>query len=341
MKEFSINKNQAGQRFDKMLVKLMPEAGMGFLYKMLRKKNITLNGKKAEGKEILQQGDLVKIFFSDETFEKLSGLTQKEEKLLDYEAAYKQLNGISILFEDENALIVNKPAGILSQKALPQDLSLNEWLIGYLLETGKISKETLKTFVPSICNRLDRNTSGLVLCGISLSGSQELNALVRSRKVKKFYRLLVKGELTKTGELTGYLRKDEKTNHVFVLNSKDYCQLSDAKKEAYSPIHTRYHVLKSSPQATYLEVELITGKTHQIRAHLASIQHPLVGDRKYGSSKEFPYQLLHSYRLEFPILEGSLKGLSEKIILAEIPALFKKGIERWQLGIQEDFEVPH
>ena len=167
MQQLTIGKNQAGQRLDKFLKKAFPNAGTGFLYKMLRKKNITLNGKKAEGKEILAQGDEIKCFFSEETFSSLSGIEDRETTS-DYRKAYRSLKDISVLYEDEDILLLNKPAGVLTQKAKPEDLSLNEWLIGHLLATDAITEADLATFHPSVCNRLDRNTSGIVLCAESL-----------------------------------------------------------------------------------------------------------------------------------------------------------------------------
>ncbi|MDE6700251.1 MAG: RluA family pseudouridine synthase, partial [Acetatifactor sp.] len=167
MQEITVGTNQAGQRLDKFLHKCLPEAQNSFLYKMLRKKNITLNGKRAEGRELLQQGDVVRMFFAEETFLKFSGQSGKSE----YLKAYRQLEDISVIYEDKERVILNKPAGVLSQKAKDSDLSLNEWLIGYLLETGAITAGELCTFKPSVCNRLDRNTSGLVLCGKTLHGT--------------------------------------------------------------------------------------------------------------------------------------------------------------------------
>lgn len=364
MQSVSIGSNQAGQRLDKFLHKYLPEAQNSFLYKMLRKKNITLNGKKAEGKEILAVGDQVCFFFSEETFCKFSGLSfvtteEKESKTVisgrsaseTYRRAFFKLHGIGVLYEDNHALILDKPAGILSQKAEEKDLSLNEWMIGYLLENGSITEEELFSFKPSVCNRLDRNTSGLVLCGKSLAGSQELSRLIRERIVRKFYRTIVHGTIDRETELSGYLVKDKRTNKVtisqisegtFPVDSSDSagseekkCQsvktTSDGNPSDY--IKTIYRPLFTSNGLTYLEVELVTGKPHQIRAHLAGIGNPLVGDYKYGNQqKNRPFkekyklnsQLLHAYRLEFPTLTGALSGLSGQKMTAPLPDLFKK-----------------
>lgn len=171
MKQISIGPNQAGQRFDKFLHKYLPEAPGSFLYKMLRKKNITLNGKKAEGKEMLRVGDEVKLFFSDETFEKFSGIPAAstpsvwKDNTTGYQKAFSSLKGISVIYEDAHMLLLNKPVGILTQKASPSDLSLNEWLIGYLLDKEAITPQEFHSFHPSVLNRLDRNTSGWCCVG--------------------------------------------------------------------------------------------------------------------------------------------------------------------------------
>ncbi len=324
-----IGSKEAGQRMDKFLHKFMPEATTSFFYKMLRKKNITLNGKKAEGKEILKEGDQIAFFFSDETFQKFKGQNGESEiSTNEYRKAFQALKGIQVIYEDEDILILNKPAGILSQKAKPEDMSLNEWLIGYLLHTNGISKQELVTFKPSICNRLDRNTSGLVLGGKTLKGSQELSKMIRERSLRKFYLTVVVGPMDKASQIDGYLWKDEKTNKVTIYPKKavDLPKGADAIKTAYKP-------LKTIGTNTLLEVELITGKTHQIRAHLASIGHPVLGDEKYGNTtvnQQFQktmglrWQILHAYRLEFPIIEEGLTSLSEQVFVAEEPTILKK-----------------
>ena len=161
MYQKEITDREAGQRLDKYLHRLLPEAGSSFLYKMLRKKNITLNGKKADGSEKITAGDMVTVYFAAETLARFMGESESERTA--YDLAYEKLTGITILYEDEHILLADKPAGILSQKADKTDLSLNEWLIGHLLHSKAISQEDLKAFKPSVCNRLDRNTSGIVL----------------------------------------------------------------------------------------------------------------------------------------------------------------------------------
>ena len=335
MQQFIIEANEAGQRLDKFLHKYLKEAPNSFLYKMLRKKNITLNKKKADGKELLNQGDTIQFFFSDETFAKFRGvqasdLTGKNRKQCtvstkEYEKAYDTLKGIQVIYENEHVLFLNKPAGILSQKASPQDLSLNEWLIGYLLQKKRLTPTQLETFKPSVCNRLDRNTSGLIICGISLAGSQKMSALLKERNVHKFYRTFVKGIIEQPAHIKGYLKKDEKTNKVTL---KTVLNVTDTGFEA---VETKYVPISIHNGYTYLEVELITGKTHQIRAHLASEGHPLLGDAKYGDrtwNKSFAknnlpsWQLLHSYRLELPVLDSPFEDISKQTFFAEEPSFY-------------------
>lgn len=329
MQEIQITNTDSGQRFDKYLKRLFPEMGSSFMYKMLRKKNITLNGKKASGSESVQTGDIIKCFFSDETFEKFSGKTVSSDtekinnNLNEYKNAYCELTGIKIIFEDEHILLLDKPAGILSQKAKPEDISLNEWMIGYLLHTDAVSEESLKHFKPSVCNRLDRNTSGIVICGKTLLGSREMSRMLKDRSLQKYYRTYVHGYLDGEKTLKAYHNKNTKSNQASVLFS-----IHDFNANDYDLITTAYRSIEAKEQYSYLEIELITGKTHQIRAHLSAIGHPIVGDRKYGKAfdtipEKYPkHQLLHAYRIVFPNLDGELNYLSNKEYVCEEPNAF-------------------
>ncbi len=327
MKEIRITSQDASQRLDKYLKRLLPEMGTSFMYKMLRKKNITLNGKKAGGSELLADGDIVKCFFSDETYDKFSGKSISANDIItetkDYQIAYESLKGIQVLYEDEHILLLDKPAGILSQKAKPDDVSLNEWMIGYLLDSSAVSEDSLKHFKPSVCNRLDRNTSGLVICGKTLLGSREMSRMLKDRSLQKYYRTYVHGHLKGQKTLEGYHNKNTKNNQATVLFSKP-----DSNPNSYDLITTAYRCIEAKKQYSYLEIELITGKTHQIRAHLAAIGHPIAGDKKYGHTsdtlpKQYPkYQLLHAYRIVFPTLDGELSHLSGKEFICEEPDAF-------------------
>jgi 23S rRNA pseudouridine955/2504/2580 synthase len=333
MELINITNNEAGQRFDKYLKKLLKEAPDSFIYKMLRKKNIVLNGKKSDGKEILSIGDEVKLFLADETFEKFSGKASNnsDNELLQYTKAYKKLSVLHIIYEDDNILIVNKPAGVLSQKAKPEDISVNEWLIGYMLTNNIISKDTLATFKPSICNRLDRNTSGMVACGKTLAGSQYLSSIIKDKSLEKYYYCLVSGKVDIDKRISGYLYKDEAKNKVTIYQNKNDIPTSIKDKAEF--IDTAFKMVKVVNLMTLLEVQLFTGKTHQIRAHLSSIGHPIIGDTKYGNekiNKEYSkqgvkYQLLHAHKLVFPkCTKEDFRNTSELVLECDMPEIFNQ-----------------
>ena len=312
MKEFTIGKNEAGQRFDKYLAKLLPKAPKSFIYKMLRKKNITLNGKKAMGNEMLSLSDSVRLFFSDETYAKFSEVIPAKT------AAFNTFDFAScVIYEDEDILIVNKPPGILSQPERAGGESLATDLINYLLSSGKISQEELRTFHPAPVNRLDRNTSGLVLCGKSLKGSQFLSGIIKSRKVKKHYLTVVSGEI-EDGIYEAYLKKDPAANKVSIRRNQ---------AEGFSHIATGVRVLSKTDTYSLLDIDLITGRTHQIRSHLAWLGVPVIGDVKYGDrelagrlKKEtgLRHQFLHADRIIFPKAEGDFSYMSETTVKAPL-----------------------
>ena len=315
-----IEKNEAGQRLDKFLAKYMNEASKSFFYKMMRKKNITLNGKKCEGNEKLAEGDIVKLFLAEDTIEKFSSVQVQEVKKVD----------LDILYEDDEIILVNKPAGMLSQKARETDESLVEYLIDYLLESGKLTENGLRAFRPSVCNRLDRNTSGIVAAGKSLAGLQMLSGVFKDRSIHKYYQCLVSGEIRDVKTVDGWLLKDEKKNQVRILTEAEAKRFGGrGGDEEPKRIRTKYEPIATDGRFTLLRVTLLTGRSHQIRAHLASLGHPIVGDSKYGgvskvssSGRTVKYQLLHSYRLEFPKLAEPFAYLSGKVFEAPMPGYF-------------------
>ena len=314
MKEFIIQKNEENQRFDKYLKKLLPNATTSFLYKMMRKKNIVINKKKVEGNEKLKAGDVVSIFLSDETFDKFH--VNIEELKKEYDALKSlTLKGLKVVYEDEEMIVADKPYNMLSQKASDKDLSANEYLLGYMIHKGELSFEEYQTFRPSVVNRLDRNTTGLLLFGKTLNALQQLGEGIRERSIEKYYRAVVAGELKDELELKGYLLKDEMTNKVSY--HKEQVEGSDSIETGVKPIQYKNGL-------TLVEIHLITGKTHQIRLHLSTIGYPIVGDMKYGNerinkkyyeSHKVNHQLLHAYRLEFP--DG-------KVVTAEPAVVFEK-----------------
>lgn len=313
MREIIITPNEAGQRFDKFLGKYLNEAPKSFLYKMMRKKNIVLNGKKSTGVEKLVIGDSVKLFLADETIEKFSSVTIQKTKVK-----------LDIIYEDAHVLFINKPAGMLSQKAEKTDESVVEHVITYLLDSNQLTEAQMQSFRPSVCNRLDRNTSGLITAGKSLYGLQQLSNGFKERSMGKYYYAVVRGKVDKTQHLKGYLVKDEKTNKVRIL---------DQDAEGASYIETEYNPIWYREELSLLEVHLITGKTHQIRAHLAYQGHEIIGDSKYGNpivnqkyrqEHGVKHQLLHAYRLVFPEEIETIETLVGREFIAPLPAVYKK-----------------
>ena len=321
MKEFTIAKEEAGQRLHKYLARLLPNAGTGFTYKMLRKKNITLNHSRAEGSEMLSPGDVVTVFFSDETFAKMSGAGAAS--VVRY--SERPLTEEQIVYEDEHLMAVFKPAGVLSQKDDSGLESLNEQALQYLMDRGDLTEGTVRKFKPGICNRLDRNTAGIVWFAKTLAGAQGMAEVLRNRNVEKYYFAFVAGILTKSADVTLYLTKDEATNTVTV--SKD-------ARDGASVIHTGVWPVASSKRATLVRIRLYTGKSHQIRSVMKYLGFPVLGDPKYmpedkdivayyRSRYHLHGQQLFAYAYRFPEgLPESLSELAGETITGLVPDAF-------------------
>lgn len=337
MQEIIIGKNEAGQRFDKFLLKYFKEAGSGFIYKMLRKKNIELNGRKATGSEKLMPGDSIRLFMAEDTIKKFRGCNVSMDADTNADRQAAAMITDNIVYEDEHVLFINKPAGILSQKAAPTDISINEMIIDYLLDNGSLRADELNTFKPSVCNRLDRNTTGLISFGKSLAGIQELSRGFKERTFDKYYLAVVWGRLDDKKTIEGYLIKDKEKNKVSIYREPAH------NNADCSYIMTQYEPLKYGAidiagkrlNITLLRIKLITGKTHQIRAHLASVGHGILGDDKYGRRNDniylkkqygIRYQLLHSYELHFnEIAAGNaLSSLNNKSLFAKPDDIYNK-----------------
>ncbi len=289
MKSFEIKQNDANQRLDKFIRKSLPNLPQALMYKYIRIKRIKVNGKRAEISTILNVGDKVDMYINDEFF-------VKPETRYDFTGASKN---IDILYEDENIVLLNKKTGLLCH---PDDKEYVDTLISrlkrYLYDKGEYRPDDENSFTPSLVNRIDRNTGGIVIAAKNAESLRILNAQMKKRNMRKFYLCVVHGILEKdSGLLSGYLIKDEKKNIVKVLRNE-----ANGAKE----IKTKYKVIDTDQKnkLSLVEVELLTGRTHQIRAHFASIGHPLLGDGKYGTNKlnkdwGYKKQFLYSYKLIF------------------------------------------
>lgn len=287
MQIFKVTSNDAGQRLDKFITKVCPRLPKSLLYKAIRTKNIKLNGSRAGISDKLCEGDEVKAFLPDEFFEPVK-------------PKYDFLNSaakLTVIYEDENILLADKPQGLLSH---PADGEYGDTLIGriqrYLYEKGEYDPELENSFKPALANRIDRNTGGIVIAAKNAAALRALCQKIKDRELDKRYLAVVHGTPAKREAiLTGYLEKNEQKNKVF---------LSGKKSDDNKTIKTHYRVLETKNGLSLLEIELLTGRTHQIRAHMASIGHPLLGDGKYGKlagdkKMGFDKQALYSYSLEF------------------------------------------
>jgi len=310
MKEIKITQKEENQRLDKFLFKYFNKAPKSFVYKMLRKKRIKLNGGRAEGNEIIVSGDVINMYIAPETM----------DSFMEAKEVNKAERHFGIVYEDENILIVTKPAGLLTHPESVNDKdTLVDQILFYLNEKGEYLPEKESSFTPAVCNRLDRNTGGLVIAGKNLSSVQAVNKAIAEKKIQKFYYTMVRGEIKESHEFFGYHIKDEKTNQVKVL-----------KKETpgASKIFTKVKPVEVKDGFSLLEVELITGKSHQIRAHLKSMGYSVVGDRKYGDDRVnkrvkekfgLNNQFLYACRLVFGEEEGYISYLKGKEFSAKLP----------------------
>ncbi|MGM9858268.1 MAG: RluA family pseudouridine synthase [Bacilli bacterium] len=305
----TINAKDCNQRVDKYVRKVLNEAPLSFIYKIFRKKDIKVNDKRIDIDYILKENDIIKIYVTDEQLASFN----KPKK---YELSNFNLD---IIYEDENILIVNKPKGLLVHSDDKDNkATLDKYVISYLISKGEYDPKIDQGFIPGPAHRLDRNTSGIVIFGKNLPALQQLLELFKDKEeIDKYYYVLVNGKIMKDGVINVPLLKNEKTGMVKVST------LANGAKTAV----TEYFIRKHFGNFTLLEVKLITGRTHQIRVHMAHIGHPIVGDSKYGDfnvnkefNQKFDYssQFLHAYKIKFKNLSGVLNYLSNKEFICEL-----------------------
>lgn len=344
MRELIITKNDEGQRLNKYLHKYLNNAGSSFIYKMLRKKNIVLNDKKANGNEILNVNDNIKLYLAEDTIEKFR---KKEPVNISSEIPDIYSKDVIILYQNDDVLALHKPSGMLSQKAQAKDYSINEYVIDYCIKNGIISDNETETFKPSISNRLDRNTSGIIMAGISLKGSQLLADAFKHHNIEKYYYTIVNGVFKNKKRCKAYLRKDNNSNISTVISENDYSKLNIEEQKAYKLIDTEFIPIANNKRMTVLRIRIFTGKSHQIRAHLKYLGYPMIGDCKYGNPVTNKYieqkyglksHLLHSG--EIILYNLSPDNNTDLRITDKLPQIFfdicKGENILWEPGTHED-----
>lgn len=302
MRTLIINRNDAGQRLDKFLSKAVKAMPKSLMYKGIRTKKIKVNRKRAEIGYILEEGDTVELFISEEFF---------SDNASD-NAFMKLTPKLDIVYEDENIMLLDKRPGLIVHSDDEEDVNtLISHVKAYLYRKGEYNPEDEQSFAPALCNRIDRNTGGIVIAAKNAEALRIMNEKIRNDELSKFYLAAVHGHMPKKADtLHGYLRKDQANNIV---------DISTTKKPGYKEIITKYRVLDEKNNLSLVEVELVTGRTHQIRAHFSSIGHPLLGDGKYGVNRDdkklgYKFQALYAFRLEFHFRtdSGALSYLNGK-----------------------------
>lgn len=306
-----IGPNEAGQRLDKFTRKWLKDVPLSAIFKALRKGDIKVNGKKVKENYPLVEGDMIETKYIESLI--------KKEKFIRHEN-----NKLKIIYEDENMLLIEKWPGVLVHSDKKGgEATLTDYALTYLFDKGDYTPENEVTFIPAPCNRLDRNTSGIVIFGKSYEGLKSLNEMLRERSIEKFYTSLVKGRI-KDGIYEAYISKDEDSNI-----SKVY----DSARSGTKLIAMEVTTIQSCGTFSLVELRLITGRSHQLRAHLSYLGNPIIGDTKYGDKKVnsffvnkygLNYQFLYAYKLIFREPNEALEYLNNKTIAEALPPIFKK-----------------
>lgn len=325
MKELTITSNEADQRIDRFLKKYLSKASKGFLYKLIRKKRIKLNNKRVSPDYMLKRGDTIQLFLSNDTINDYREIKEISKFQQD----------LDIVYEDENILIVNKSRGLLVHSSSRNDkATLIDQVYYYLNSKGEYIPDNENTFSPACCNRIDRNTSGIIMVAKNYPSLKAINKMLKDYTISKKYLALVEGKVSKENELKGFLIKDSKTNKVEVFSR-------ERKHSKF--IHTRYRPIKNKGNYSLIDIDLITGRSHQIRVHLASVGNPLIGDFKYGDKRinniflskyKLSSQFLHGYLVHFDKCPPLLKYLEGKSFRANTPNDLQNILE--DLGLGED-----
>ena len=294
MRSITVGRNDAGQRLDKFLSKAVKGLPMSLLYKYIRTKKIKVNRARTQQSYMLCEGDEIQLFIREEFF---------ASPETDQSALFRIRPKLNILYEDEQILLLNKRPGVLvHEDTAAAENTLIMHVKAYLAQNGEYDPEAEQSFAPALCNRIDRNTGGIVIAAKTAEALRIMNEKIRNDELRKFYLCAVHGcPKPRRATLTGWLKKNSEDNLV---------EISDVRKPGFKEIITKYRVLSEREDKSLLEVELVTGRTHQIRAHLAHVGHPLVGDGKYGVNrndreKGYKHQALYAFRLEFAFREDS------------------------------------
>ncbi|MCI8632714.1 MAG: RluA family pseudouridine synthase [Lachnospiraceae bacterium] len=314
MIEFVIQKQEAGRQLARFLEKIFPKAPRSLFFKALRSRKIKVNGKKPkELSMILQENDVVRLFFTNEQLSSFGYRERKEEEVP------PSFPAVPVLYEDENLLILDKPAGLLSQKSKPQDISLTE--IGRQMIVKQHGGAA--SYRPGVCNRLDRNTSGAVILAKNVESGQAIAQMLKEHTLQKFYWALVEGLPEKWQQRTQLIhtwRKDEKNNKAIL------CPYQEDQGE-YQRIESYVKLLRQCGRYSLVEVQLLTGKSHQIRSQLAYEGHPIVGDGKYNQKANCFAPMLVAKRLVFADCPDHLQYMEGRVVEADLPASMKKYME--------------